>query len=841
MNTRLLILLFLSFAFLNYAKAQAASKPNVIFIIVDDLNDYIEGFNGHPQIMTPNIKSLAERGYLFYNGFCNAPVCGPSRTSFLSGKDLSYTQVFNNDDYNEEFRDNFLDSLGNEEVITIPEHLKNAGGYYTIGVNKIFHKPSNKDYDNTIADPCLKELSWSKVVSFNDFEYIQDLVETYNIGIPECNWGILPDSLEPQLKDYRTVDTAINYLSKIISGETLLCDSAFFLAVGFDAPHLDLYFPEKYFPDDFLSDFYAEPFNYPYNNPADTFPANGIIMPPQPEIRWDDYYHLGPLGQEITASQGDIEDSFIDYTDTIMSFPEINPDYTDEQRKEIYLESMRANAMMAYMAGIQYMDAQVGRLMDFVATQPDIYNNTIIIFVGDNGFSFGEKHHWMKRTLWEPDVRVPFILVDPRKDSNIICEQTVGLLDIFPTICELTGTPMPLFSDSSNYLDGRSLVPIIENPDLIWEHPILISFEAEDNKECSCSPQMAVRSAKYKYIRYASDGGDPAEECISDLSFTEEELYDIGINREVDPYEWNNLINEPTYKPLIEFLQQWLPDSAMYLKNAFTLKIDDVVEPCLYASTDSIELSFELIDTLGNPSIAPLGYTFRWTNSLTNDTLWGDNVTFKMNTIPAAILDASTSMSVYAQMIDNATGAITAFDFKTYLVNPGSAPNVAFTANQVDYYTFNIDDIIITGDYYTISWDFGDGYISNDANPGSHTYASTGSYTITCYTTYGNDSNCVNQHQQLVYIDITDTLPNNKLNVFPSPTSGNISVFLGDFKGEASITICNSIGQEVFFKKMDKEDYPYYHLSTDLLSAGVYFVTHTMPNNSQSGNFVVTH
>jgi arylsulfatase A-like enzyme len=831
----LLCILFLT----NCVKGQDTVKPNIIFIVVDDLNDYIEGFNGHPQVLTPNIKALSERGYLFYNTFCNAPVCGPSRTSFLTGKDVAYTQVYNNDGYNEEFRANFADSLGNTEVVTIPEHFKDEGGYFTIGVNKIFHKPSNRDYDNTITDACLKTLSWSKVISFNDFEYIQTLVETYNTGIPECNWGILPDSLESQLKDYRTVDTAITYIDKFINEEIPLCDSAFFMAIGFDAPHLDLYFPEKYFPADFLKDFYATPFNYPYNDPPGTFPYNGIVMPPQPEIRWNDYYQLGPLGKEISASQGDIENSFNNYADDIVLLPEINPDYSDSLRKAIYIESMRANAMMAYMAGVQYMDAQVGRLINYLETQPEVYNNTIIVFVGDNGFSFGEKHHWMKRTFWEPDVRVPFILIDPRKDSNIVCTQNAGLLDLFPTLCDLADIDYPTFDDGSKYLDGRSLIPVINNPDLVWEHPILITFSAEENKECSCAPQMAVRSSKYKYIKYQSDGGDPEVDCLSDLSFTEEELYDIGVNREVDPNEWNNLIDDPNYEPVKSYLQQWLPDSLMYNKNAFTLKIASVEAPCLYAYNDTISLSIDLLDTLGIPTFVPVGYTLIWTNNINDDTLFGSENQFIMNMLSPDDFANNSLLMIYAQLVDESNNAIVGFDLISFFINPENDPNVTFNVAQLDDYTFLINDIEVDGNYLSITWDYGDGATSNLLNPPVHTYDTAGVYEITCYVTYGNDSACSTTFSYTLYIDVDDQNPSNELYLFPNPAHDYINAYLGIYDSSGIILIYDALGKFVYSANTNQFDYPFFYHDLNHLQSGVYLLTYITQKATKTGLFVV--
>jgi len=249
---------FLAFSFLipclifSEIRAQTGEKRNVLFIVVDDLNDYVEGFNGQPQIETPNINGLIDRGYLFTNAFCNAPVCAPSRVSFLAGKDLQYTQVYDNNNYLDEFRDNFNFANNNEEVITLPEHLKDAGGYFTCSINKVFHDPWNKDYDNTTPNPCEKSLSWSKAISFSDFLDIDSILETTNEGINQFKWGRVPDSLEVSMRDSRAVDSAISFINAVEDNTIELCDSAFFLALGFALPHLDLFVPEKYYSSFYL-------------------------------------------------------------------------------------------------------------------------------------------------------------------------------------------------------------------------------------------------------------------------------------------------------------------------------------------------------------------------------------------------------------------------------------------------------------------------------------------------------------------------------------------------------------------------------------------------------------
>lgn len=812
---------------------------NVIFVVVDDLNDYIEGFGGHPQVQTPNLKSLSERGYLFTNAFCNAPVCAPSRTSLLSGKDLLYTNIYANNNYLENFRQNFTAANNNEEVITLPEHLKNIGGYYTVGVNKVFHKPFNTDFDTINNDPCAKELSWSRVSNFSDNATFTSARELYTTGLPNFVWGVIPDSLEEIMKDYRSIDTTIKILEEILDGTLPACGKPFFLALGIDAPHLDLYFPEKYFPEFYLSDFYTDEFHIPFNYPTGTYPANGIIMPPQPDTIWNDYYTLGPLAQAVSTGQIDIELSISQYMDTVEGLPEINPDFTDSLRSVIFMESIRANAVMAYIAGVQYMDAQIGRLIEFIESKSEIYDNTIIVFIGDNGFTMGEKRHWQKRSLWEPDVRVPFIIVDPRKEGNATCAQTVGLIDLFPTICALTGTPMPTFSDGSNYLDGISIAPILEKTERYWERPVLISFSSENNQEGSCNPQLAVRSERFKYIKYTSDGGNPEHDCNHDSTFIEQELYEIGKNREVDPNEWNNLIKNNDYQPVKEYLSQWLPDSVMYLKDTYTLRIKQELFQCLYAHNDSLTLAFDLYDTNGNLIEAPADYQYQWSNNLSNQIIYTTNAVFSLNLINPIVFSAADEIIVYAKMIDTIQNAIVGFDIQTIKTNANSEPVINFNATMINEFTVDITNTSITGIHNAVYWDFGDGYVFEGENPGSHIYDSAGIFQIKCYTSYGNFASCQNESTQTITAGMPALEQATTMIIYPVPSSSYINIFMGNNTQAGKLFIKDVTGKIVMEKTMQLYDYPLTSISLTNLAKGMYYVIHQNSNSTQISPFVL--
>ncbi|MBK7567059.1 MAG: sulfatase-like hydrolase/transferase [Bacteroidetes bacterium] len=832
----------LLFIFLFYTLcvfSQTASKPNIILIIVDDLNDYVEGFNGQTQITTPNINFLIENGYQFNNAFCNNPVCAASRTSFLSGKDILYTNIYANNAYIDEFRDNFTETSNNEEVITLPEHLKDVGNYYTIGVNKVFHDPFNKDYDATTADPCEKALSWSRVISFGEFDETDSILLSTNEGVEKFKWGRVPDIYEPDMKDSRAVDSTIKVLTEINTGEIELCDSSFFLALGFALPHLDLFVPQSYFSEFYLEDIYAADFKIPYNFPVNSYPPNGIIMPPQPEIKWNDYFNLGPLGKSIAIGQGDIEESFTNYTDSLPYLPVIDPDFTDSLRWEVTAESKRANAVMAYMAGVKSVDSHIGRILAYLETVPEMKENTIIVLVSDNGFSLGEKHHWMKRSLWDMDIRIPFVIYDPNRPGNIISDRTVSLLDLYPTICELTNTPYPEFSDGSNYLDGKSIVPLLDNPELAWERPVLISWEAEANKECSCFPQFAIRSDKFKYIEYSSDGDDPLNSCNPDSSFKESEFYEIGVNRETDPNEWNNLIDNPDYEPVINYLTQWMPDGPFYLKNTYKILIKNNALPCLVNITDTLNLYFDLYDTLGIITTPPINYVYQWTNNLTDDIFYTPTTQFPLNEIPEAVFSTNDRIMFYIEMIDTIENTVVAFDTKYFYLESDNIPNVSFGVVNGTELTAYITDLEITGSYNSIWWDFGEGNLIYSADPGPYTYLTPGTYTVLCYMQYGNDPGCIISFEQTIKVEVSDYTSNNTLFIYPNPANEYVNIFINESVLNGMFYVTDVVGRITQVLNLTTNDYPFIQINISNYTPGVYFVINKKPGEIETGSFIV--
>lgn len=815
------------------------TKPNIIFIVIDDMNDYMGKLGGQPQIQTPVLDSLFDLGTTFMNAFCNAPVCGPSRTSMMSGKDMKYTQVYANDPYIDEFRDNFIAAKGNEEVITIPEYLKDAGQYYTCSINKVFHDSFNKDYDVATPDPCLKSLSWSKAISFGDYESVSSILEESNEGVHKFFWGLVDSSIAVEMKDYRVVDSAIQFIDDVVSGNIPLCDSVFFLALGFALPHLDLYVPENYYPDAYLKDIYAEPFNLPYNYPVNAFPYNGIVMPPQPETKWNDYYLLGPLGQAISNGQYETENSFSDYIDSLPYLPEIDPLLSDEDRIEILMEAKRANAIMAYMAAIQFIDAQIGRFINNVKLYPEIYANTVFIIVGDNGFSFGEKHHWMKRSLWDTDIRIPFAIIDPAHPAQQISYNTAGLMDIFPTVCDIAGISYPSFTNGDPYLDGKSLMPIINDPDIAWAHPELISWEAEADKELSCFPQYAVRDERFAYIRYASDGGNPVNECNIDSSFIEEELYEVGVHRETDPNEWNNLIHDPDYTDVINYLQQFLPDSNLYLQKTYKAIIQNNMPDCLISNDDTIKLSFEWFDENGIAVTPSPFYNFKWTNNLTNDVFTGTTAEFPVNLISDVDFNAGKRLMFNLQAYDNSDHLI-AFDTKYFYLNPDFEPSGSFTILSDGSLTAYITDFSITGSYNAYWWEIdGDSLFYNQI-PGPYTFKEPGVYNVTLFIQYGNIP-CIKSYDQTIITTISDPVRKKDISIYPNPAIDLVHVLFNTLPLHGNLDVIDLNGKLIRSIKIDANTFPEIEINISELASGLYLLQFKNDNDYQGIPFIIQH
>ncbi len=741
------------------AISQTTSRPNVLVIIVDDLNDYQNYLlDGHPQAETPNLNRLARNGVVFQSAYCSAPRSCPSRTSLMSGKDPDYTGVYDNEGIQPVFRDNFQVLAKDTVVYTLPQVLRDSG-YYTLGINKVYFGWKNEGFDNDFdtlePDPCQRKLSWSEYIAFPPD---QSLITYVDEGIPGFIWAPLADSVEPYMFDQLASDTAISLLNTYESNPSAFCNRPLFMTLGIFLPHKPLLLPRRYFRQDYLDPeaFYDLPYNKPYNDPPNQSPPNGVIMPPQPDPIWADFDALPPFGKDM-ASGGGQHETFIFWPDTLDVKPVVDTALTEEERNFILSESKRANAVIAYLAGVEFADAQIGRVLDALDSM-NMAENTIVILLSDHGYSLGEKKHWHKFGLWETDTRIPLVIRHPEKS---FCENVlspVSTLDIFPTVLEMTGIGAPKFPDGRPYLDGESLMPFLANPSLMRNRPAVTSLR-QSGTPTRCFVQFSVRDEQFHYIKHRGLGEPGEDFCDTAKAVAQEELYLIGRQRDLDKNEWKNLSLDPRYKSVKNYLSQWIADSSLYLQTMPRIDIVHGELPCSFAFEDTLALCYELTDADGEPMYAlPDSTTIRWYTSFRPDEpFYGNVFRFRIKELMnASNFTVDKLLPVFVELVDMASGTVLALDYQHITVNPELNPDLLFTLTR-NGNTVAVDtpEYFHTEKILRYHWSFGDSTTSSEAIPAPHRYSLPGTYTVTGKLFFGNDEEnlCSVFYSQTITLD----------------------------------------------------------------------------------------
>ncbi len=395
--------------------AAADARPNVLFIAVDDLNDWVGCLGGHPQASTPNIDRLAARGMLFTNAHCAAPLCNPSRTAVMTGRLPSSTGVHGNEQ--DWHHSPFL-----KDHSTLPRWFHDHG-YRTAGCGKLFHA----NHGGESASPNgghgglqgFDDFSaWDERFPRKDRQLLEDAVrpgQNFNgLAIWHWDWGpIAADAAATA--DGRAVSWAMQQLAQTH-------DTPFFLAVGLYKPHSPWYVPWKYFDE--------QP------------PLNEIKLP---EVLSDDLDDVPDIAKRYLGGPGDLHALLLK-------------------------QNLWEDAVRAYLANIAFADAMVGRLLDALDASPHA-KNTVVVVWSDHGWHLGEKQRWHKSTLWDEATRVPLIVSLPDDSSAKRCDRAVSLIDLYPTLCDLCEIPQP------DGLDGASLVPLLKNPQAAG-HPAAVTVMA---------------------------------------------------------------------------------------------------------------------------------------------------------------------------------------------------------------------------------------------------------------------------------------------------------------------------------------------------------------------------
>ncbi len=447
-------------------KATERVRPNVLFISIDDLNDWVGFLGGHPQAKTPNMDRLAARGVVFSNAHAAAPLCCPSRAAVYSGKQPFNTGVYNNS--------HDIRRVAPRWTL-LPRYFKKHG-YRTFGTGKLLHRKRTDLFD----DEYFPHQRWSPFqrdeVTYTRRELrskgsqkprhvVRATKEHPEVVLPRNG---MPSDRSPRDSKGESFDWGPIDVEDGVMGDAKIVDwsvkrleqghkAPFFLAVGFYRPHTPLFAPRKYF---------------------EMHPVAATELPDVLEGDLDDLNAVGKRWAREAVTAG--------LHETVLKHKEWKA------------------AVTGYLACVSFVDAQVGRLLDALDRGPHS-DTTIVMLWSDHGWHLGEKEHWGKWTGWERSTRVPLAIV-PTKNSRdgfrigSVCRQPVSLVDLYPTLIDLCGLK------PKRDLDGASLVPRLHNPDAISYQAAITTFDRGN---------YSIRTRRWRLIRYR-DGSEELYDHKSD-------------------------------------------------------------------------------------------------------------------------------------------------------------------------------------------------------------------------------------------------------------------------------------------------------------------------------------
>ncbi|TWT95116.1 Choline-sulfatase [Neorhodopirellula pilleata] len=453
--------------------ASADSNPmNVLLILVDDLKPAI-GCYGDQHAKTPNIDAFAARGMRFDRAYCNQAVCAPSRFTLMLGSHSTSTGLYG---LGSKLRESIPDA------VTLPQHFAKHGGYRTESLGKVFHIGHGNEGDpESFSVPHFKE----KVIEYVDPESTpggkltreEAFFTNQQLGainsLPRGAAYESPDVADESYADGRVARETVERL-RAAKKRRDSDGTPFLIAAGFARPHLPFSAPKKYW---------------------DLYDPSTLPMPEFEEL---------PAGSPAVAGKrgGEIRNYFP------------VPDKSDSDQID---DDLKRTLIHGYYASTSFVDAQIGKViagLDELA----LTDNTIVVLWGDHGFHLGDLGIWTKHTNYEQANRIPILISAPGVTKpGSSTQQLAESVDIYPTLAELAGLPMPT---GPQPIDGVSLVPVLKNPDArVRDH----AYHAYPKNKLG----RAIRTERYRLVEWA---GDDPEGSI------EYELYDY----ETDPLETRN-------------------------------------------------------------------------------------------------------------------------------------------------------------------------------------------------------------------------------------------------------------------------------------------------------------
>lgn len=486
------------------------SKTNIVFIAVDDLKPLLNCY-GSSQMITPNFDRLAKMGVIFTNAHVQQAVCGPSRASVMTGTYPDHNKVW---DLETDFR------KSTPELISMPEYLIQQGYTTTVTGKKIFHdgscasghdgkswtipyklatnfdkkykKPTvrlfHNDSLNTIASKYYDE---AKKNGIKEKEAIEKYVMKKIMVSSEA-----ADVSDESYEDGIYAQEAIKKLKKLSKKS-----KPFFLAVGFSRPHLPFNAPKKYWDLYDINKIEVEKFQE--------------LVPNTPEFI---YHSFGEL-----RAYNDIDNNF-----------SLKNKIPIEKQKEL---------IHGYVACVSYVDAQLGKILDAIEAN-DLSKNTVIVLWGDHGYHLGDHAMWNKHSNFEQATRIPFMFAGPTIAKDKIVNQPVELVDVFPTLFDLSGIEIPAQAD------GISLKKLLDNDE---NTTVTKDFAVSQYPRHGNRMGYTIRTEKFRYTEWHKNSYNATKEYKNEnIEYTE--FYDYS----VDPLETKNGINEEKYKEEIKLLKEKL-------------------------------------------------------------------------------------------------------------------------------------------------------------------------------------------------------------------------------------------------------------------------------------------
>jgi uncharacterized sulfatase len=365
-------------------------------------------------------------------------------------------------------------NIGN--IVFLPQHFR-QNGYFTARFGKVYHggmdDPASWDISEEPRRTIRQKQRQQKRAEDLKTHFVPVGLGSTQVG--ELRW-VMTENDDADEPDGMIARRAVQILEKHLRTRK---DQPFFLAVGFHKPHLPWVAPKRYFE-----------MHDPTKMPLPQTPPDDLEDIPKVALT------LRPQEQKMT----------------------------DEEKRL---------AIRAYYACVSFMDAQVGVLLDAL-DRHKLWDNTVIVLWGDHGFHLGEHGGlWRKMTLFEESAGAPLIIVAPNiGGKGKSCDRTVEFVDIYPTLCELCGLPMP-----KHHLSGKSLVPLLNDPEASWDKPALTFVRR--GKVLGVS----IRTERWCYTEW--DEGRMGVE-----------LYD----HENDPHEWRNLANNPKFADVAKEMKRLMSE-----------------------------------------------------------------------------------------------------------------------------------------------------------------------------------------------------------------------------------------------------------------------------------------